>query len=128
MLGALLAVSTAVGLYRRDKSATVALIEPGMTRTEVERLLGGPPGDYRSSATVDDITYDGVTLEPRAEFHVYEWLTDKGVVAVAFGKEGTVVDKRLLKPWTLSHEILSLLRLKPENGLSWRARGRCRGW
>ena len=65
-----------------------ALIKEGMTQAEVEALLGGPPGDYRTQPGQSVLTaFDaGALAECRAE----QWLGDQGGISVAFDKQDRV--------------------------------------
>ncbi len=45
------------------KAANFSQLRPGMTRVEVERLLGGPPGDYGRYADGDVDYGDGLVLQ-----------------------------------------------------------------
>jgi hypothetical protein len=86
------AIITAVVLYcagpRRPMAsqADCDRIEIGMTRAEVEHVLGGLPGDYR---TRDSITPD-VGL-----YYVFwdEWKGDDGMIRVEFDEHGQVCGK-----------------------------------
>jgi hypothetical protein len=76
-------------------------IRAGMSRREVEAILGGPPGDYR-----DQIRYPrGGCCLPRESFppetdvggyRAEEWTADEREVTVYFGADGTVADKGFL--------------------------------
>lgn len=60
-------------------------IEKGMTSQEVESILGGPPGNYRScfSTRRRHTLVAGVTAQ--------EWESDQGAIRVGFDEEGKVV-------------------------------------
>lgn len=58
---------------------TVERVKGGMTQAEVEAILGGPPGDYRTRPT--DVEVDTAPLlSARTEV----WEGDEGTVAVSF--------------------------------------------
>jgi hypothetical protein len=61
-------------------------IEIGMTRAEVEHVLGGPPGDYR--------TRDSITLICFQDWFFEEWQGDGGAILVEFDGDGWVFHKR----------------------------------
>lgn len=72
-------------------AASLDRIRPGMTRAEVEALLGGPPGDYRRRGAVYDalavVVPDG---QPEADKYTSEgteeWLGDRMLIAVRFDR------------------------------------------
>src|SRR5262249_32430069 len=65
-------------------------IRAGMTLAEVERVLGGPPGDYSS----DPQPTDSYLATTRAGWGVRweTWVSDEGVVTVHLNDEGRVTD------------------------------------
>jgi hypothetical protein len=67
-------------------------ISIGMTRDQVEDVLGGPPGDYR---TRDPITPD-VGL-----YYVFwdKWKGDRGMILVEFDSDNRVIDKNHFDFW-----------------------------
>jgi hypothetical protein len=72
----------------RISHATVERIQPGMAKSEVERLLGGPPGDYTTRPLVS--LMDSTRLVPPVT--PVRWLGDQGEVAVYFDQEERVSD------------------------------------
>jgi hypothetical protein len=86
-LVAALAVLVAVGISRRRRVslARVGEIRKGMRQEEVEAVLGGPPGDYK---THDIVFTKGWPL--RSSSQPREWVTDDGLVLVVFRDDGTV--------------------------------------
>src|SRR4051812_39427748 len=50
----------------RITPAAVQSIKAGMTRMEVEKLLGGPPGEYATDVTVEELPEAFVTAHARA--------------------------------------------------------------
>jgi hypothetical protein len=86
-LGVGLAVLTAAGISRRRRIslARVGEIREGMRQEEVEAILGGPPGDYK---THDIVFAKGWPLRGNAQTR--EWVTDDGLVLVVFKDDGTV--------------------------------------
>lgn len=91
-------------------------IQEGMSRAEVEALLG-PPGDYKTGPVTDP----GV-LKPCFFGPTLDWETDTAWVAIAFDRDeaGGVIEKR----------YVSLTRLKqsPLDSLLWRARRQWEQW
>jgi hypothetical protein len=69
-----------------------ARLEVGMSRRQVEAELG-PPGDYRSGATVvgPGTSNKLVNYDPRSVAVISEWLNDRWVFVVAFDGDGRVV-------------------------------------
>ena len=62
-------------------------VKEGMTREEVIRTVGGPPGNY-----VSGIVY----LKPRPEIFGFEsWMCDDGELLVFFDDGGTATDVRV---------------------------------
>jgi hypothetical protein len=69
----------------------VRLIEEGMTRSEVEALLGGPPGDYSGGYMVNYSR--GSVGEDDSNFSVgTNWWGREGMVQVQFNQEGRAED------------------------------------
>jgi hypothetical protein len=54
-------------------------VVPGMTRTEVVALLGGPPGDYRSDPKRFSISHHSIQ-----SLGFEEWITDEAMAQVWF--------------------------------------------
>ncbi len=77
-------------------AATLNQIRPGMDRTEVEHLLGGPPGDHRHGNTIYDAA--AVVLPTWQAFDADEltlatkdqWEEDGLLVVVRFDEAGKV--------------------------------------
>lgn len=65
-------------------------ITRGMTKKEVERLLGGPPGDYSTGSIVTISSGNCWWTDQDAK-----WIGDKGVVIVRFKDDGTVAGEFL---------------------------------
>jgi hypothetical protein len=81
----------------RQKLARGRLIDPahckrikaGMSRAEVEAILGGPPGDFRTENVgflVSIPAGDWVVSVERSE----SWVGDEGRIAVVFDEQGRV--------------------------------------
>jgi hypothetical protein len=73
---------------RIDQTAFVA-IRAGMNEAQIERILGGPPGDYRTGE-VDYLlahTQPGETSGTR----LCRWVGDKGIINVLVGRDGRMV-------------------------------------
>jgi hypothetical protein len=68
-------------------------VTPGMTRAEVEALLGGPPGDYRTD--VERFSFSHLSLYM---LWSEDWIADEGKVSVWFDAAGCVVQRRVSKP------------------------------
>jgi outer membrane protein assembly factor BamE (lipoprotein component of BamABCDE complex) len=89
---AVAAIITAVVFYSTSPRRPTASqadcdrVQVGMTRAQVEHVLGGPPGDYR---TRDSFTRN-VGL-----YYVFwdEWKGDGGMILVEFDGNGRVCDK-----------------------------------
>jgi hypothetical protein len=65
-------------------------IRPGMTQAEVERLLGGPPGNYgRYSASRSIMTLEGYTGPPGSVEKV--WCNDAHRFEIYFDQQDRVV-------------------------------------
>jgi hypothetical protein len=67
-----------------------------MSRAEVEKLLGGPPGNYGLPGTIYDATAVVVPAgqPPAAEYsmkEMEEWDGDRMLIAVRFDQTGKVV-------------------------------------
>jgi hypothetical protein len=96
-------ITTAVVLFitspRRPMAsqADCDRIEIDMTRAEVEHVLGGPPGDYRTWHTIPP------PLGIRDKYWD-EWQGDGGMVYVRFDKDGPVRDKRHWTIWCQTSE------------------------
>jgi hypothetical protein len=90
ILGTLFAVLTA--LPRRDNitKESYAKIREGMTRTEVEAVLGVPPGNYGRGILVDSGEGDDITVLGDS-FGV--WMGDAIVIHLSFDKQGHVISK-----------------------------------
>src|SRR5262249_18492619 len=68
-------------------------IQPGMTLTEVEQLLGCPPGDYCATARIHVAARAGPNRN---------WGSRRWVVFVRFDQSGKVIDSSLVDRRTLS--------------------------
>jgi outer membrane protein assembly factor BamE (lipoprotein component of BamABCDE complex) len=89
-------------------AANLNKIRPGMSRGEVEALLGGPAGDYRRWHVVYNAV--GVVVpegQPEADEYTSEgheeWLGDEMYIAVKFDRAGRVESAHGLRlapgPW-----------------------------
>jgi hypothetical protein len=79
---------------RRVNESGLAAVREGMTRHEVEDVLGGPPGDYTTRKAIvirmwpghaNAAIYSGWTWE--------EWISDEGWITLTFDRDGTVIHK-----------------------------------
>jgi hypothetical protein len=80
----------------RLKAANFSRLKPGMTRVDVERLLGGPPGDYGPHADGSVDYGDGSVLQvfaaPSAGVARPDtWTDDRNHFYVFFDNDGQVV-------------------------------------
>lgn len=63
-------------------------IEVGMTETEVEAILGGPPGDYSTrDLFVMGVETDGGSLSMTRD-RIEHWCADEGFLSVGFDSNG----------------------------------------
>jgi hypothetical protein len=95
---AVAAIITAIVLYisgpRRPMTsqADCGRIEVGMTRAQVEHVLGGPPGDY--------CTRPALPPETGWKYaHWDQWYGDGGMVFARFDEDGRLSDKRHFDHW-----------------------------
>ena len=65
------------------------LIQPGMTASDVEVILGGPPGDYVVGAAVS-YSRGGVGADDSRFYEGTNWWGIRGVIQVQFSKAGLV--------------------------------------
>jgi hypothetical protein len=80
-------------LFPRPSPVTKAAfdqLEVGMTRAEVEAILGGPPGDYTTGPTNPNLTAIG-TIDPEVE--ELWWCGDEGEINLGFDVRGVVFSK-----------------------------------
>lgn len=86
--------------------AAFKMVTPGMNRAEVERLLGGPPGDYgfHQGGPTSEVILDW-ELPPEA--HLQEWFNDQFKLQIAFDAQGRVLDKRQVAAFHRSPTKLS---------------------
>jgi hypothetical protein len=133
-LAALGVASTVAFLWPRPRvtKESYERIKLGMTRPEVEALLGGPPGDYTSGPRrptddkfVQDVREDvreiwlrpgGTMLLPRHE----RWQGDAGDLGVSFDPAGRALEKYFLpyereKQTPLDYLLRSWKRLVPQD-------------
>lgn len=83
-------------------------VEPGMTQTQVEALLGGPPGDYGFHQG-GPVSETKLAWETPPGSRIETWWSDDLKLQVAFGPDGKAAAKR---------QQPSYLRTPPT--LSWR--------
>ncbi len=76
--------------------ATYEAIEIGMHVTQVEALLGGPEGDYRTDDVFFTLTNREMTPHPSGLEH-RTWLGNGGQIFVSFHADGTVGGKVFLR-------------------------------
>ena len=92
-------VAVAVTLFYNQRPCGIdkngfAAISDGMTRDEVESILGRPPGDYTTKkemyfrfppGSANAALYLGWTWE--------EWISDHGWITLTFDRDGKVIQK-----------------------------------
>jgi hypothetical protein len=69
------------------------LVQPGMTRAEVEALLGGPPGDYgfHQGGPVSEVKAEDWPADPN--WTILTWFNDEAKLEIAFDAQGKVASK-----------------------------------
>jgi hypothetical protein len=109
----LLAAAFTVSRWNHERSAinraSYLRIQPGMNRSQVEEILGGPPGDYCTEATF-------LVSDPPLSHELEAgeiWTGDDGGVVALFDPSGVVTAKGWLKPsdgtkWSLQRFIWRL--------------------
>jgi hypothetical protein len=90
-------------------------IREGMTRAEVEAILG-PPGDYRTGPT---IALNGSVIAPYGSRHQGDWVGNEGFIGVVFDS-GVVEHKYFYR--TVKREQ------SPLGNLLWRAERQWHRW
>jgi hypothetical protein len=115
----------------RISRATFARVELGMTRGQVEDILG-PPGDYSTDESIADPVQGPATLvateeelrrepplpalgrwaEPFNNQSAKEWISDCGIIFVDFDGSGRVADKAFIavRPISAGPTLLDKLR------------------
>jgi hypothetical protein len=92
------ALLTLIVAFRKEcpvNAASVARVRNGMTRTEVEGFLGGPPGDYRRRSR--SLDFD-VGLAPLPGNSLEKWRGDEGLALIQFGPDERVIDASFALP------------------------------
>jgi hypothetical protein len=96
-------------------------LKEGMTQAEVEKVLGGPPGDYTTRPEhVSDVTIIGSllpNLDPISDTSLF-WLGDEGKVTVGFSR-GVVVEKEFWERTSAGVNLFELFRWRFDR---WRER------
>jgi hypothetical protein len=108
LLGALVWVAVAPPLPCPVTEGAYDRIEEGMSRAQVEGLLGGPPGDYRTKPGLVPLAIPGLADRGVPEV----WWGDQGFVVVLFGGTDRVREK--------SFHRLSATEAGPIETLRWR--------
>jgi hypothetical protein len=75
----------------RVTSESFARVQVGMSRAEVERLVG-PPGDY-TTGPMGVVIFDHTSMWP-ADTTLVWWRGDGGIGSIAFDADSTVADVR----------------------------------
>jgi hypothetical protein len=104
------------------------LIQVGMKLSDVEKLLGGPPGDYRTAEVELDLSvgtpqFDNVMFAPevltqKQRFRHEWWQGDEGTAWVCFDEQSNVVKKEFTPGERVSPSVIdkirSLIGLRPK--------------
>jgi hypothetical protein len=88
-------------LYIRHHTERAVLesIKKGMSRTEIESKLGGPPGDYRTKK-------ENIPLPLGSKFDMYEaWDFDEGLLFVRFNGDDRATSVHLIDNHPLEKSI-----------------------
>jgi SmpA / OmlA family len=88
-------------------------ITEGMSRAEVEDILGGPPGDFSTGGDVYSTSYsisDGPAPTRRGPWE--SWYGNEGVIFVGFDEQGRVRERRFGSPMRppLTYRLRAWLR------------------
>jgi outer membrane protein assembly factor BamE (lipoprotein component of BamABCDE complex) len=85
-------------------------ITDGMTRQEVEEVLGRPPGDYTDRRDYPGEVHFPITLgwdDTTSMYSSDEWVSDQGRIVVYFDQAGMIREKQFYsvdhlseRPWT----------------------------
>ena len=67
--------------------ASIDQIQPGMSESEVEKMLGGPAGDYSGGRTVVGVL--DISVSVGGSFK--EWVAEEFAIGVSFDEHGKVV-------------------------------------
>jgi hypothetical protein len=94
-------------------------LQPGMSRREVEAILG-PPGDYRTGPGQDPPVVSLLWLPPPAGPNVSKWRGDSGTITVAYTDAGQV-RRKWFEPWYRKEQ-------GPIENLLWRAKRQWQRW
>lgn len=98
----------------RVTRAKLELVREGMTRAEVEALIGVPPGDYASGTVFSDCKFVERPEKPWA--YSAEWTCDDGLLFVYFDENDRVVWAVTYNGW-VSHEPTLFEKLRSWLGL-----------
>jgi outer membrane protein assembly factor BamE (lipoprotein component of BamABCDE complex) len=92
------AVWNVIGHYSTVRRHHLERVEIGMTRAEVEALLGGPPGDYRTNPERFSISHHSLAQFRLEEAYAKDdWIVDEAMIQVWFDANDRVVRTRLCK-------------------------------
>jgi hypothetical protein len=80
--------------------AAFDLINENMTRAEIERVLGGVPGDYRTRPVEWDLADQAISWSWSCilEWSQENWLGDEGTIWIRFYHDGKVRELGFLRP------------------------------
>src|SRR5262245_25275046 len=79
-------------------------IHKGMTRTEVEAVIGGPPGLYDVEIMIGYDTWPG-TGDAAPGFKSESWAGPQRVIRVVFDQRGIVANKELVHRYVVEPSI-----------------------
>jgi hypothetical protein len=90
-----------------------AKIQPGMSESDVEAILGGPAGNYSSG------NYSSGWVKTKSPLRVWTgwpppvekaWITDEGCIVVLFDESGKVMSAQFWEPIVLEESLLEKVR------------------
>jgi hypothetical protein len=94
----------------RVTRANYERIEEGMSRAEVEEILGGPPGDYRTRPTRRrPVSLKQISLLAEEPVEYRQWEGGEGIVEVGFDPTDAACSK-WFTPTEVEGGLLDLLR------------------
>jgi hypothetical protein len=70
-------------------------IRTGMSRAEVEAILGGPPGDYTTGPTEKDLLELSAADTPEGPRYLVIWEGDSGTIWVGFDANDRAIEHKL---------------------------------
>src|SRR5262249_21383379 len=98
-------------LRPRIDDETVAQFRPGMTETDIAKIIGAPPGDYGYGAAT-------LSFDPADETRYNKWIAHDRALVVEFDDKGLVVgyiNSRVYRPYdSLWDRLLRTFGARPE--------------